>query len=207
MTSLTVWQIELIPWYLFGGYWLITWLRCVHRTKVREKSTDRLLTVAVVVLAYNLLFADWLRIGPLRLRFVPPKPWVAYIGIALTCAGVAIAIWARYSIGVYWSARVTLKEGHQLVRSGAYAFVRHPIYTGMFLGAVGTALVIGGWRGVLAVGLLLVAHSRKANREESLLTSEFGEQYVSYRKSTGFLFPRISWRVGPMTPSDNIKNR
>ncbi len=92
---------------------------------------------------------------------------------------------------MYWSARVTLKEGHQLIRTGPYAFVRHPIYTGMFLGATGAALVAGEWRGIVAVILLLAAHSLKALREEALLTREFGDEYSYYRKHTGFLFPRL----------------
>ncbi len=190
MKTLTLWQIELLPWYVFCAYWAITWLR-VERTKAREKSVDRLVTVVAVVLAYNLLFANWLRIGPLRMRFMPEEPWIGWMGIVLTYIGVALAIWARYCIGVYWSARVTLKEGHRLIRSGPYAYVRHPIYTGMLLGAAGTALVIGEWRGILAVVLLLAAHSRKALREESLLTTEFGDEYASYRQNTGFLFPRL----------------
>lgn len=190
MQHMTLWQMELIPWYVFGAYWAVSWLR-VNPVKAREKSLDRLLTGGVVVIAFNLLFANWMRIGPLRLRFVPDEPWISWIGIALTWVGVAIAVWARYCLGVYWSARVTLKEGHQLIRSGPYAFVRHPIYTGMLLGSTGAALVAGEWRGVLAIALLLGAHSRKAMREEALLTKEFGDEYTSYRKHTGFLFPRL----------------
>ncbi|HEY3971476.1 MAG TPA: isoprenylcysteine carboxylmethyltransferase family protein [Candidatus Sulfotelmatobacter sp.] len=189
MKTLTLWQIEQIPWYVFAAYWAITALR-VKRTKARERSADRLVTVVVVVLAYMLLFSDRFRIGALELRFVPQEKWIAWVGIAVTWLGVAIAIWARYCIGEYWSARVTLKEGHQLIRSGPYAFVRHPIYTGMLLGCVGATLVAGEWRGIVAVVLLLFAHARKAVREERLLATEFGEEYATYQRSTGFLFPR-----------------
>jgi len=194
MKSLTLQQIDLIPWYAFAAYWAITALR-VNRTKAREKSVDRLVTLVVVILAYNLLFSNWLRMGVLGLRFVPQEEWIGWAGIALTFVGVAISIWARHCLGVYWSARVTLKEGHQLVCSGPYAFVRHPIYTGMLLGAVGTCLVTGEWRGIAAVALLLAAHSRKAMREERLLTAEFGEEYAAYRRCTGFLFPRLGRAV------------
>jgi protein-S-isoprenylcysteine O-methyltransferase Ste14 len=99
-------------------------------------------------------------------------------------------------IGEYWSSRVTLKEGHRLIRSGPYQFVRHPIYTGMLVGVIGNALTIGEWRGILAVVLVLCAHWRKARREEFLLTTEFGQEYTAYRRSTGFLFPRLSPGVG-----------
>ena len=194
MKSLTLWQVALIPWYLFAGFWAITALR-VKPTKAREKSLDRLITLVVVVVAYELLFARALRIGPLGLRFVPQKDWIAYVGIALSWFGTIISIWARYCLGEYWSARVTLKEGHQLIRNGPYAFVRHPIYTGMLIACVGTALVVGEWRGLLAVVLLVSAHSRKAVREERMLTREFGEEYTVYRQSTGFLLPRLGGRV------------
>jgi protein-S-isoprenylcysteine O-methyltransferase Ste14 len=145
---------------------------------------------------HPLLFSDLPRIGLLRLRFTPTEAWIAWLGFAVTSLGVVTAIWARYFIGEYWSSRVTLKEGHRLIRSGPYQFVRHPIYTGMLLGAIGRALTIGEWRGILAVVLVLGAHWRKARREESLLTAEFGEEYAAYRRSTGFLFPRLSPSVG-----------
>lgn len=200
MKTLTLWQIELLPWYVFIIYWLIAAMS-VKRTKTRERSADRLVTVVVVVVAYELLFANWLRIGVMRQRFVPQERWIGWAGIALTCLGVGIAIWARYCIGQNWSARVTLKEDHRLIRSGPYAFVRHPIYTGMLLGTIGAAFVAGEWRGLLAVALLLAAHSRKALREEGLLSKEFGEEYASYRRSTGFLFPRLGGRLGMDTHS------
>ncbi|HXJ90159.1 MAG TPA: isoprenylcysteine carboxylmethyltransferase family protein [Candidatus Binatia bacterium] len=196
MKSLTLSQIALIPWYLFAAYWAITWLR-VKRTKTREKSLDRLVTLVLVVLAFSLLFGRWLRTGPLASRFVSREVWMAYLGIGLSFAGTAISVWARYCLGVYWSARVTLKEGHELIRTGPYAFVRHPIYAGMLVATIGTALVLGEWRGLLAIVLLVAAHSRKAMREESMLTREFGEEYATYRQSTGFLLPRF-WRRSGM---------
>jgi protein-S-isoprenylcysteine O-methyltransferase Ste14 len=191
MRILTLWQLEQIPWLIFAAYWAITWLR-VKPAKERERSQDRLITLVVGALAFTLLFGNWQPIAPLRQRFLPHRNWIAWSGVALTWMGVTIAIWARYCLGEYWSARVTLKQGHQLIRSGPYRWVRHPIYAGMLLGCVGAALVVGEWRGVVAVVLIFAAHSRKALREESLLTKEFGEEYLSYRRHTGFLLPR--WR-------------
>lgn len=199
MKTLTLWQIELIPWYFFAAYWAITWLR-VKRTKTAEPLVDRLTTLGPMVLAFLLLFSRSLRIWPLQLRFLPDDDWIARSGIALTSVGVAVAIWARYCLGQYWSARVTLKEGHRLIRSGPYASVRHPIYTGMLLAAIGTALVIGEWRGVLAVVVIWTAHSRKALREERLMTAEFGDEYAAYRQNTGSLFPRFLRRTKTSSP-------
>lgn len=192
MRTLTLWQIELIPWYVFGFYWLVSSLR-LKPIKATEKSADRLVTVIVMVLAFGLLFSERTRIGFLQVRFVPTEARIAWAGILLTWLGTAIAIWARYCLGEYWSARVTLKEDHKLIRTGPYAYVRHPIYTGMLLGMIGAALVVGEWRGLVAVLLALGAHSRKAAREEALLTTEFGSEYLDYRRHTGALFPQF-WR-------------
>lgn len=181
MRPLTLCQIELIPWYAVVAYWAIT---CVgaKRTKTAEKFSDRLTTLVPMILGFVLLFYPKSRVGFLGSGFVSPDLWIAWAaGVLLTSLGVAVTIWAGHCLGEYWSARVTLKEGHELIRSGPYRFVRHPIYTGMLLGAAGTALVVGEWRGVLAVALVLAAHCRKAVREEALLATEFGEDIVPAR--------------------------
>ena len=187
--TLTLWQIDLIPWYAFLIYFGINALR-VKQTKIGEDPGKRLLHVVPMVLAAFLLFSRRsLRIGPLGTRFMPALASAQYCGIGLTFLGAAIAIWARYCLGQYWSSRVTLKVDHQLIRSGPYAYVRHPLYTGMLTGIAGTALVLGQWRGVLALLLALAAFWRKASTEEALLRSEFGDQYAEYRRQTGFLIP------------------
>lgn len=84
-----------------------------------------------------------------------------------------------------------VKEDHQLIRSGPYAYVRHPIYMGMLLAGAGTALFIGEWRGILALLLAATAQVRKARKEEALMTTEFGDQYQEYRRHAGFLSPRF----------------
>lgn len=197
-----LWQIDLIPWYAFCAYWLLTWLR-VRRTKTTETRSSRLGTILPLCVAFFLLFDPRTAVGPLAWRFIPPDVRIAWGGIGLTTVGAAIAIWARYCLGEFWSARVMLKEGHRIIRSGPYAFVRHPIYTGMLTAAIGTGLVVGEWRAIVAVVLLLVTHSRKALREEALLLTEFGGDYVAYRRDTGFLFPRI----GPPSDMDTHAGR
>jgi len=190
MKFITLWQLELAPWYAFLLYFGISTFR-VKRTRTPEDAASRLPHVVLMISAAVLMFTNGLRIGPLGARFIAQSIWVQSAGILLTTLGATVALWARYSLGQYWSSKIVVKENHQLIRSGPYAYVRHPIYTGMLLAGVGTAMFIGEWRGILAVLLAATAEVRKAKKEESLMMTEFGDQYQEYRKHTGFLTPRF----------------
>jgi protein-S-isoprenylcysteine O-methyltransferase Ste14 len=100
-------------------------------------------------------------------------------------------MWARISLGQYWSDKVVLKVDHQLIRSGPYARMRHPIYSGVLLGVAGSALVINEWRGVLAFVLLLTNYAIKANREDKILAGAFAEDFNEHKRRAGFLLPRL----------------
>jgi protein-S-isoprenylcysteine O-methyltransferase Ste14 len=190
MKFITLSNLEVAPWYALAIYWAFSALR-LKRIKVSEDPGGRLLHVGMMVLIFMLLYSETLALGPLAWRFVPDSTLVRNSGIALTFVGAAVAIWARYSLGQYWSGRVTLKVDHQLIRFGPYAHVRHPIYSGLLLAMAGTALVIGEWRAAVGVLLAVVELSRKAAKEESLLATEFGDQYREYRRQAGFLTPRF----------------
>jgi protein-S-isoprenylcysteine O-methyltransferase Ste14 len=183
-------NLELVPWYALLAYWALSALR-LKRIKVSEDPGGRLLHIGMMVLVFMLLYSPRLNLGLLGWRFVPDNALVENSGIFLTFAGAAVAIWARYSLGQYWSGRVSLKVDHQLIRVGPYAHVRHPIYSGLLLAMAGTALVVGEWRAVLGVLLGLAEFSRKAAKEEALLATEFGDQYQEYREQAGFLTPRF----------------
>jgi protein-S-isoprenylcysteine O-methyltransferase Ste14 len=190
MRLMTLSNLELAPWYALLIYWAFSALR-LKRIKVSEDPAGRLWHIGIMVLVFMLLYSDRFALGPLGWRFVPEGTLVWAPGIVLTYIGASLAIWARYSLGQYWSGRVTLKEDHQLIRFGPYAYVRHPIYSGLLLAMAGTALVVGEWRAVVAFLLALVELSRKAAKEEALLATEFGDQYGEYRKQAGFLTPRF----------------
>jgi protein-S-isoprenylcysteine O-methyltransferase Ste14 len=183
-------QLELIPWYVFIIYWVVG-ASSLKRTKVEEAPPGRLLHILIMVAAVDLMFWGNLAFGMLNERMIPLELPALYAGIALTWLGVAFAIWARSNLGRNWSGRVTVKVDHQLIQSGPYAFVRHPIYSGLLLANVGAALFIGQWRCLLALLIFLVETSRKAAKEEGLMVTEFGEKYEDYRRRTGFLFPRF----------------
>jgi protein-S-isoprenylcysteine O-methyltransferase Ste14 len=190
VANITVWQIELLPWYAFLMVWLVASI-WVKSSKVTEPLESRLVHGILFTAGFFLLFSRSMEFGPLHARFIPPLHWLQVTGIVLTCAGVALAIWARLILGENWSARVVRKVGHELIRAGPYAYVRHPIYSGLSLAVAGTALFIGEWRGLVALVLVLVAESLKAKREEQFMLAEFGESYRQYQQRTGFLVPGL----------------
>src|SRR4029077_17391496 len=111
-------------------------------------------------------------------------------GLALTAAGLLLCIWARRTLGEYWSDKVRLKGDHELIRRGPYAHLRHPIYSGVLLAVTGTALAIGEWRGAVALALLGANYFVKAKREDRILASRFGENFADYKRQARFLLPR-----------------
>lgn len=190
MTNINLWKVEVFPWEIFALYWCVSAFQ-VKSTKATEPLAARLYTLCLTGAAFFLLFTDAVRSTPLGRRFIAGSAWQEWTAVALTYAGVTLAIWARWNLGQNWSARVGLKVGHELIRSGPYARLRHPIYSGMLLAAIGTALFIGEWRGLLAVLIVAVVHSLKAKREEALMLATFGDQYRQYRHETGFLLPKL----------------
>jgi len=152
---------------------------------------QRLSTIVVMVLAVGLLGLVDERFGFMGQRFVPDSESVRRVGLVLTLAGLAFTVWARIHLGQFWSARVGLKEDHELIQSGPYAWVRHPIYSGILVAVMGSAVVAGDYRALLAVVLVWVGLILKARREEKLLSEHFGEAFVQYRQRTGALVPKF----------------
>jgi len=179
-----------LPWIVFILYWIVKGAR-TRKTDRAESSASRFLVMLILVCGYVFIFSTRTRIGVLGKRFLPDTQLVMVTGIAITWLGVALAIWARYHLAENWSARVTIKQGHELIRTGPYRNFRHPIYSGLVLATIGTAVAIGEWRCLVGVGLTLLGYSIKARREEAMLTQRFGEAFREHRKETGFLLPRF----------------
>ena len=126
-----------------------------------------------------------------QLRFLPASPVWAGLGLVLQAVFFGLAIWARRSLGRNWSGRIEIKVEHQLVRSGPYRMLRHPIYTAILGMAVGMALVIGKWVSLCAVAIIVFAYIRKIRLEESALREGFGPQYDEYRRATWGFIPLL----------------
>ena len=177
-------------WMLVGLYWLIGALRSKPVAR-REKRLSQVFHLTIMTLACGLLFSDSARVGYLSRHLLPEADAIGWVGLGLTVAGCAFAVWARARLGSNWSASVTRKRGHELVRGGPYAIVRHPIYSGLLLGILGTALAQGELRSLLALGLAFVGWLLKARIEERFLIEEFGGDYLSYRRRVKQLIPFV----------------
>jgi protein-S-isoprenylcysteine O-methyltransferase len=177
-------------WLLLLAVWLVGAIGA-KRIARRQSAGSRVVQMLLVVSAYFLLFDSDTAIGWLGWRFTKQSAGSVWTGVALTAAGVALAIWARAVLGGNWSATVTVKNDHELVQRGPYRLVRHPIYSGFSLAAVGTALAIGQLRGVVAVALMLVSWRLKWPIEERFMTEEFGDRYRQYRQRVSAIIPGI----------------
>jgi protein-S-isoprenylcysteine O-methyltransferase Ste14 len=128
----------------------------------------------------------------LRMQVTPPDALLGTLGAALVLAGLGFAIWARVVLGHNWSGLVMMvRDGHQLVRRGPYAIVRHPIYTGMFAAILGTALTLGTLASWIAVASGLAGILLRVDVEERLMASEFGAAHADYRARTRKLIPFV----------------
>jgi protein-S-isoprenylcysteine O-methyltransferase Ste14 len=169
-------------WIGVGVSWALTafGLKPVVLTQQGARSV---LQLGLLIVAAVLLFSQWPPLPALDGRFEPASRAIALTGVALTIVGAVFAIVARVFLGRNWSGKATIKEKHELICSGPYSLVRHPIYTGLFAAAVGSAIAFGEVRNLAALPLLLLGFYLKSRAEERLLMQTFGEQYAAYRQS------------------------
>ncbi len=177
-------------WTVLCLYWILSALR-IKPVKSRESLGQRLSYVLPLALGLTLLFNPRAHYSWLGMRFALDTIAVAVAGIVLTAAGVALAMWARLVLGENWSAAVSIRKNQELIRMGPYRIMRHPIYTGMLLGLLGTAVVVGEVRSLLALVILGLGFYLKARREEVFLLREFGAGFEAHAKHTGMFLPRV----------------
>lgn len=182
---------------LFPALWLaliVFWIVMARGGKAvaeRESLYSRVSHYAPLAVAIYLLVAPRVPLPLVNDRFAPLSLELVQVGAALTFVGVAFAIWARIWIAGNWSSDVTLKRDHELIVGGPYAFVRHPIYTGILVALVGTGLAVGEWRAALAVIVAGLAYWRKLTIEEAAMRRQFGDAYVRYAERTRALVPFV----------------
>ena len=175
---------------LWELYWGLAAMGTKRATQ-KEPLLTRIPVVVGILLAIVLLLAPgWL--GRFMDGSFTAHTDATYLpGLALACAGMGFAFWARATLGRNWSGRVTIKEDHELVTRGPYALVRHPIYTGALTGFAGSALALGHLGGLFAVVIMLSIFIHKIRLEERVMGGHFGEKYAEYKKRTSALIPLL----------------
>jgi len=183
--------------FLFGALWaafFIYWRLMAMNVKSAQRlepPVSRILRLVLLVAGITLLSWGSIPGTWLHAQVLPDGAWRFWGGLAVTAAGLLFAVWARIHLGRNWSSAVTLKRDHELITSGPYALVRHPIYTGILTGLLGSALAVDEVRGVLAVAIFAIAFWTKLRLEENWMRSQFGETYAAYSSRVAALVPFV----------------
>jgi protein-S-isoprenylcysteine O-methyltransferase Ste14 len=115
-----------------------------------------------------------------------------YIGVAMMLLGMAFRFWAVATLRSFFSYTVQIKEGHHVIESGPYRFVRHPAYTGSLLTIVGVGFALQSWGAVLLIAIVfLAAFGYRMRVEERALVDSLGEEYLSYARRVKRIIPFV----------------
>lgn len=179
-----------VVWIVFLLYWQIRAIGA-KTTQRLEPRASRLVRAITFVVVTALLLVPGLPIPWLYHQLWPQGLWAFWIGAGVMVAGLLFCVWARNHLGRNWSRSVTIKNDHELITSGPYGMVRHPIYTGLLMGFVGTAIALGQVRGIVGLALIFIVLWAKLRMEEAWMRSEFGETYAAYAHRTAALVPYV----------------
>jgi protein-S-isoprenylcysteine O-methyltransferase Ste14 len=172
-----------VGWAAFWLYWLVAAFS-MKRGRIpwsRELRIRAVIAVAVILL---------IRLGAFRSHAHNTDPRRTALGLVLFALGLGFAIWARINIGRNWGTPMTQKDEPELVTSGPYRLVRHPIYSGILTAGIGTAVALS-WLWLTAVVLAAVYFVYSATVEERFLTAQFPDAYLAYKRTTKMLVPFI----------------
>lgn len=181
--------IHLVLWLIGIIYWVVK-APGNKKTVRRVPAGPRLVALSIIALSWYLLLTP--REGWTAEVLLPQNSMVQLAGVLICAAGITIAIWARHTLGRNWSGVPTVKESHELITSGPYHFVRHPIYTGLLLAIFGTAFVAHGRLGGLLFFLILATMLHiKSRVEERFMLETFPQAYPEYRRRTKAIIPFV----------------
>jgi protein-S-isoprenylcysteine O-methyltransferase Ste14 len=177
-------------WLLIAAVWLGS-APFTKKTVHQQSIWTRLEHIAVIAIGLYLLFGSPLYPSWINRPVLKVTLPVALSGFAIVACGVAFTIWARLTLGNNWSGTATIKQDHTLIRIGPYRIVRHPIYAGLLIAMLGTALQRGIIHNFLALPILAVGFWLKVMIEEQIMIQRFGNEYLQYRREVRALAPFI----------------
>lgn len=174
MFSANARQVIVDAWFIYT----VVWFAAALTTRPREKSIKGRLRLpwGLIALAAIFLFDRQIDHSWLALPLLPSASWLVLPGTVLMFAGMALALWARVHLGRNWGPPATMRIGHELVTSGPYTYIRHPIYWGIGVALLGTALAIGNVLVSLVAFVVMLRFWWAARAENALLVRQFGAQ-------------------------------
>jgi protein-S-isoprenylcysteine O-methyltransferase Ste14 len=183
--------VLLIPamWTVWMLYWFAA-ARGVKTVARRESLASRAAHMVPLFIAVALLSSPNVP-GWLGSRWAMQTFTRLGFGTVTVAAGLMLCVWARRVLGGNWSGTVTIKHNHEIVRAGPYRWVRHPIYSGLLVAFIGSAIARPRWAGVVAFVLVFIALWRKLRVEERWLEASFGAAYADYRRTSWALIPYV----------------
>jgi protein-S-isoprenylcysteine O-methyltransferase Ste14 len=176
-----------IIWYCVGAVWLIL----AFRTKRTVRSSGGVGRIAVIVVLAVLVLARPLSDSSLHHKIWSQSSTWSGVALVFVIIGAAFAVWARVTIGTNWSGVVTVKEDHELIQRGPYHLVRHPIYSGLLLMGLASAVAYDETYGFAILVIAIVVFVPKMMLEEKLMTQQFPDQYPQYRKHVKAIIPFV----------------
>ena len=176
-------------WIIFILYWIVSAFRVKAVVERQDRQAAMAYKLPTLLGAIFLWYSRWK--GPMQWKLTPQNDLTALAGAALCAAGLLVAIWARRTLAGNWSSNVTFKQGHELIKTGPYAFARHPIYTGLLMMTLGTAGASGRIHSWLGAVLLFTGFWIKLKGEEELMLRHFPDQYPAYRREVKAIVPFI----------------
>jgi protein-S-isoprenylcysteine O-methyltransferase Ste14 len=182
-TSIFIWIIYAI-WLIIVVYLTVSGIGVKRETKGHLLQSFGLMFAIIAAFLLPLL--------PIFnfLNFAPVNPVLSSIGLILCVAGMAFLVWGRQHLGRNWSQTVSIKKEPELVTSGPYRYVRHPMYAGGLVAGIGSAIVCGGaW-----IFLLIILGSiflSRVGAEDRVMEKQFPNDYPDYKKRTKALIPFV----------------
>ncbi|HTX17434.1 MAG TPA: isoprenylcysteine carboxylmethyltransferase family protein [Bacteroidota bacterium] len=159
-------------------------------TAVMGRRAPRTIALIGIGLGFILLYTPKSVLGTIATSVLPESGLVEGLGLAICVIGLLFAWWARKTLGTNWSGEVTIKKDHELIERGPYTVVRHPIYTGLIIAFLGTAVAMTRLSGFVGAALMFIGILAKVKEEETLLASQF-VSYDNYCRRVRKIIPYL----------------
>jgi len=181
-----IYTLSWIIWILFELWIFFRERKNVDKSEDKSTRGVNIIAIILAIIIGNLFvnFRHFKIIGSFNSQLI--------VGIIVIWAGLVLRFWAVQTLGDFFRTTVMIQEGHRVIKSGPYRYIRHPSYTGLLLTTIGVAIGMGNWIGlILMVAIVFIALQKRIILEEKVLQKSLGEEYQSYIKNTKKLIPFI----------------